>query len=52
MTLAGFGVGMINDHWRMKNSKGTKRLVSGIPRVNDGCQQFAFFNFHFSFFIS
>ncbi len=36
----------------MKNSKGTKGLVSGIPRAIDGGQQFAFFNFHFSFFIS
>jgi hypothetical protein len=36
----------------MKNSKGTKRLVSGIPRANDGCQHFAFCIFHFSELIS
>jgi hypothetical protein len=36
----------------MKNSKGTKRLVSGIPRANDGCQHFAFCIFQFPFFIT
>jgi hypothetical protein len=35
----------------MKNSKGTKRLVSGIPRANDGCQHFPFPISHFPFFI-
>jgi hypothetical protein len=36
----------------MKNSKGTKRLVSGIPRANEGCQHFAFSISHFSELIS
>jgi hypothetical protein len=36
----------------MKNSKGTKRLVSGIPRANDGGQHFAFAIFHFLELIS
>jgi len=46
------GGGMINDYWRMKNSKWIEHRISSGPYDGHGRPDFAFFNFHFSSTIS